>query len=232
MLALMYTDWTVVRRTFLRYLLVTLIIMTPIVAMSNDEGELSAGVAVAAMSVMMITIYLALGLFGVDEANDWERFRLTLPTSARQVVRSRYALAALVTAGTAVVGMVLAVIAQWVILAAHGSITAPRGVVTIGLTALGAGIVALAFLSLEMPIVFRLGISKARMAFTIPFLLCMLLTIGPVRDAIMPILDSVEALANSLGTPAPLFAGAVAVVALLYLASMRLSEGIYAARDF
>ena len=232
MLALMYTDWTVVRRTFLRYLFVTLIIMTPIVAMSNDEGELSAGVAVAAMSVMMITIYLALGLFGVDEANDWERFRLTLPTSARQVVRSRYALAALVTAGTAVVGTVLAVIAQWAILAVHGSIAAPRGVVTIGLTALGAGIVALAFLSLEMPIVFRLGISKARMAFTIPFLLCMLLTIGPVRDAIMPILDSVEALANSLGTPAPLFAGAAAVVALLYLASMRLSEGIYAARDF
>ena len=36
MLALMYTDWTVVRRTFLRYLLVTLISMTPIVAMSND----------------------------------------------------------------------------------------------------------------------------------------------------------------------------------------------------
>ncbi|MBR3383664.1 MAG: ABC-2 transporter permease [Atopobiaceae bacterium] len=232
MLALMYTDWTVVRRTFLRYLLVTLIVMTPIVAMSNDEGELSAGVAVAAMSVMMITIYLALGLFGVDEANEWEQFRLTLPTSARQVVRSRYALAALVTAGTAVVGTVLAVIAQWAILAAHGSIAAPRGVVTIGLTALGAGIVALAFLSIEMPIVFRLGISKARMAFTLPFLLCMLLTIGPVRDAIMPILDGIEALANSLGTPAPLFAGAAAVVALLYLASMRLSEGIYAARDF
>lgn len=232
MLALMYADWTVLRRTFLRYLAVTLLVMAPIVALGNDDGEIAAGTAVSTMSVAMIAIYMAISLFSYDEANDWEQFRLTLPTSARRVVRSRYALAALMVAATVVLGTALGVAVQCAIPLLHGSIAAPRGVMVIGLAAFGTALVVIAFLALEMPFVFKVGISKARVAFTIPFLLCLLINVEPVRNVIFPLLDSLEGFARTLGSPAPIFAGVTVIVAVLYLASMRLSEGIYAARDF
>lgn len=232
MLALMYADWTVLRRTFLRYLLVTLFVMTPIVAMGSGDGEVAAGTAVATLSVTMMSIYLAISLFGFDEANSWEQFRLTLPTSARQVVRSRYALAALMVAGTAGAGTVLGALIQWVIPLLHGTVAAPRETVVIALASLATALVVIAFLAIEMPIVFKLGISKARMAFTIPFLLCLLINVEPVRNAIIPPLESLGAFVHTLGSPAPLFAGGAVIVALLYLGSMRVSEHIYAGRDF
>ena len=186
MRALMYADWTVLRRTFLRYLLVTLFVMTPIVAMGSGEGEVAAGTAVAALMV----------------------------------------------AGTVVLGTALGMLIQWIIPLLHGTVAAPRESVIIVLTSLGTALVVIAFLAIEMPIVFKLGISKARMAFTVPFLLCLLINVEPVRNAIIPVLESLEAFACSLGSPAPLFAGAAVIVALLYLGSMRVSESIYAARDF
>ena len=76
MRALMYADWSIIRKTFLRYLIVTIIVMTPVVAMGNADGEFSAGVAVASMLVAMITIYLAIGLFSADEAMNERRDEL------------------------------------------------------------------------------------------------------------------------------------------------------------
>ena len=90
----------------------------------------------------------------------------------------------------------------------------------------------LLFLSIEMPIVFHLGIEKARMAISIPFMLCMLFTIEPVRDALISLLNKLEHVEAALGTPAPLFAGGACAVILVYLASMRLSEHLYANREF
>lgn len=232
MLALMYADWIVLRRTFLRYLLVTLFVMTPVVGMGSGEGEIAAGTAVATLSVTMMSVYMAISLFGYDETNDWEQYRLTLPTSARQVVRSRYALTALTVAGTAAVGTALGVLIQRVIPLIHGTVAAPRGTAIIALASLGTALVVMAFLAIEMPFVFKLGISKARMAFTIPFLLCLLINVEPVRNVVMPVLDGLEAYAHTLGSPAPLFAGGAVLVALLFVGSMRVSEHLYAGRDF
>ena len=232
MRALMYADWSIIRKTFLRYLIVTIIVMTPVVAMGNADGEFSAGVAVASMLVAMITIYLAIGLFSADEANGWEQFRLTYPTSARQVVRSRYALTALTTFATVILATALGTTVQWAIPLFLGSVAAPRGIGIIALTSLGTGLAALAFLAIEMPVIFRVGISKARMTFWVPFAICMMFSVEPIRKAIMPILHGLEHLAKSVGSPAPLFVVAACLIALLYLGSMRLSERIYAARDF
>ncbi len=232
MLSLMYSDWVVIRKTFLRYLLVTLIVTTPIAAMSNSGGELSAGVAVTALVVMMITVYLAQGLFAVDEAGAWDQFRLTLPTSAREVVRGRYAFTALVVLGTTALGTLAGVLAEWLISALRGVVGVPHGFATIGLVSLVAGVVALIFLAFEMPIIFHIGISKARPVLVAPFFLCLLFTVEPVRNAVMPVLNSLESFAKSLGSPAPVLFGAAAIAALLYFSSMRVSERLYAHRDF
>ena len=232
MRALMYADWTIVRRVFLRYLLITMFVMTPIVVMGNNDGELAAGTAVVTMCVMMMTIYLTLSIFSFDTSNDWEQFRLALPISTHQVVRSRYAFAALTSLGTVILGSALGVLVELVLPLIHGSIAAPRGFVIIFLAGIGASLVGLLFLSIEMPIVFHLGIEKARMAISIPFMLCMLFTIGPVRDALISLLNKLERVEAALGTPAPLFAGGACAVILVYLASMRLSEHLYANREF
>lgn len=232
MRAFLYADWIITRKTFLRYLLFTLIVVTPVIAMANGSDEFAPGVAAASVCVAMVTFYITIGLFSVDESNGWEQVRLTLPTSARQVVRSRYAFCALVMGAMVVVGTLAGVGVEWAIRMLHGVLTVPRGVVIIGLTALGASLVLMLLLAIEMPILFWKGITKARMAFSLPMMLPLLLTIEPVRNALMPLLDGLEALERSLGTPAPIFVGAAVAVFAIYAASMLLSERLYAGRDF
>lgn len=232
MRALIYADWIIVRKTILRYLGFALLIVSPIVVMANGGEEFAPGTSAAVMCVAMVTFYLTIGLFSTDETNDWELVRLTLPTTARQVVRSRYVFTTLVLAVMAVLGTVVGILVEWAIPLLHGVLTVPRGGLVIGLSALGACIMLMVFLAIEMPIMFWKGMTKARMAFSIPMLLPLLLTIEPARNAIMSFADKLEDLEKALGTPVPIFIAIAAIACLLYLGSMLLSERLYAARDF
>ena len=83
-----------------------------------------------------------------------------------------------------------------------------------------------------MPYVFKVGMTKARITFSLPFMLCLLLNVGPVRDVVMGLGNALQRLEASLGSPAPIFAAIVVATAVLYVVSMRISERIYARRDF
>ena len=232
MKALMYADWCAVKSIFLRYLAIVLVIVTPIVAMSNADGESAPGVFVAAMSVAMLSFYLVISLFGSDEWQGWEAFRLSFPVDARMVVRGRYAFLACMVAGICLLGALMGIAVEKLLPVVQGALNVPRGAQVIFLSALGAALASLAVLSLEMPLLFRLGMSRARMAFTLPFLLFLLPTIEPVRNALTGPVHAIESFVGSLPSPLPLFAGAALAVCALYLASMTLSERLYAARDF
>lgn len=232
MRALMYADWTIIRKTVLRYLGISILILSPLVILANGDEEFAPGTSAAIMCIMMVTFYLTISLFSSDETNDWELVRLTLPTTARQVVRSRYAFTTLVLVVMAVLGTLVGFAVEWVIPLLHGALTVPRGGMVIGLSSIGACLALMVFLAIEMPILFWKGITKARMALSIPMLLPLLLTIDPTRDAIMSVADKLENLEKALGTPAPIFIAIAAIACLLYVASMFLSERIYAQRDF
>ncbi|MBR1828089.1 MAG: ABC-2 transporter permease [Atopobiaceae bacterium] len=231
MKALLYSDWCLMRNTIVRYLGVCMIIVIPIVGMANGDASAAHGVMVASMFTAMLLFYAMLGLFGSDEQGDWEQMRLALPVTPRLVVRERYVF--LVLAGLAIVaaGTVVGMLTN-VILSALASLAVPRGLAEVAGGALGAAIVALAYLALMMPYVFKVGMTKARITFSLPFILCLLLNVGPVRDVVMGLGGALEHLEATLGSPAPIFAAIVVATAALYVVSMRISESIYARRDF
>lgn len=232
MRALIYADWIIIRKTILRYLGFALLILSPIVILANGDEEFAPGTSAAVMCVVMVTFYLVIGLFSADETNGWELVRLTLPTSTHQVVRSRYVFMVLVLAIMAVVGTILGIVVEWVIPLFHGVLTVPRGGLVVCLASLGACLMLMVFLAIEMPIMFWKGMTKARMALSIPMLLPLLLTIEPTRDAVMSFAEKLEGIEKALGTPVPIFIAIAAIACVLYVASMLLSERVYAARDF
>ena len=232
MRALMYADWCAAKRGFVRNLVVALLVVVPIVFSANEGGELSPGVLVATMVVIMIVYYNLFGLFAPDEQNGWERVRLTLPVSARQVVRARYAFIAAMGAASAVLAVLVGKLSELALLASGGALNVPRGLGVIALAACVTVLSMMALLSLELPIVFRFGMTKGRIAFAIPFILSMLVAFEPVRKLFQDVGDVFLLLSEALGSPTLAIVAAAAAVVALYLLSMRLSEHLYAARDF
>ena len=231
MRALLYADWCLLRNTIVRYLGVCMIIVIPIVGMTNADASAAPGVMAASMFTAMLSFYAMLGLFGSDEQGDWEQMRLALPVTPRLVVRERYAFLVLASLAIALTGTVVGMLTN-TILTAFAALTVPRGVLEVAGGALGAAVIALAYLALMMPYVFKVGMTKARITFSLPFMLCLLLNVGPVRDVVMGLGNALQRLEASLGSPAPIFAAIVVATAVLYVVSMRISERIYARRDF
>ena len=230
MRALFYADWCSIRNTLVRYLWVCLIIIFPITAMVGEGATTGAGVMAGSMFTVMMVFYSMLTLFGSDEAGDWEQMRLTLPVTPRLVVRERYAFLALTGLAIAAIGTAAGVLVN-VGLSIFVASSAPSVLEVIG-GAFSSAVVALAYMALVMLYVFKVGIAKARITFSLPFILCLLFNVGPVREAARGFVDSLERLEHALGSPAPIFAVIILVSVVLYVASMYIAERIYARRDF
>ena len=101
MKAMIVSDFAVLRSAILQLLGICAIIA---LFMGYAMGTLVGGAAaIAAMPPFMLLFSLA----ATDEQNGWERFRLTLPLTRRQVVFGRYASLALVAIGTIVFALAL-----------------------------------------------------------------------------------------------------------------------------
>ena len=100
MKAMIVSDFAVLRSAILQLLGICAIIA---LFMGYVMGAVGTAAAIAAMVPFM-------GLFSLaayDEQNNWERFRLTLPLTRRQVVFGRYASIALLTVGSLALALVL-----------------------------------------------------------------------------------------------------------------------------
>lgn len=230
MRALLYADWCSIRNTLVRYLWVCMVIIFPITAMVNEGASTGAGVMAGSMFTAMMVFYAMLTLFGSDEAGDWEQMRLTLPVTPRLVVRERYAFLVLAGMGIAAVGTAAGVLVN----IGLSIFVAPSavGVLDVIGGAFGSAVVALAYMALVMPYVFKVGITKARITFSMPFILCLLFNVGPVREVARGFVDSLQRLEHTLGSPAPIFAVIILVSVALYIGSMFIAERTYERRDF
>lgn len=231
MSALLYADWCTIKNVMARYLGICLVVVVPVVVMSNEGGSDAPGVFAASMFTVMLLFYVMLSVFSADETAAWEQMRLTLPVTTRTVVRERYAFLVLAAFALATVGSALGV-ATNVVLSALGMLTVPRGVVEVLGGAFGTAAFGLGYLALVIPYVFKVGMGKARITFSLPFIACMALNVGPVRDAFLGVLNWLEATSAALGSPLPLLAAGLALIVAVYLVSMLVSERLYAARDF
>ncbi len=190
------------------------------------------------MLVVMLFVMLSISLLALDEQNGWQRFRLTLPVSRKQVVMGRY----VSLLGVAILSLGVCLLTAAIML---GVGSAAPGVVVVdelveglaGAASLIVGsavalcLVTLLAMSISLPAMFRFGMTKATRF--LPALCLLLFCIAVMLSA--QYAAEVEALLNALPTwvfgPAGLALLAVAVLAI-YAASCAVSVKLYEKRDF
>ncbi|MEC4176755.1 ABC-2 transporter permease [Adlercreutzia sp. R21] len=194
--------------------------------------------AIAAMPPFMLLFSLA----ATDEQNSWERFRLTLPLTRRQVVFGRYASLGLIAIGTIVFALALSFLLLGIIS------FVPSGILPEGLTpaenppaalvgsVVGAvGVITLG-MAIALPLVFRFGMTRATRFVPVIVVIALAagigffdanisFTSGGFFSNLMLWLDTGN---NYLFLAAAL----VAVVALVYGASALIATKLYEKREF
>ena len=238
MKALLYSDWCVIKSSIKGYVLPALAIMaiaglTGLDAVEPNALAISSHVHSVAVStgIIMLSLFGFFGFFGNDEREGWEGVRLSLPVTRRTVVRSRY-VALLAWMGVvliavnllgAVAGIVIALVryGQPAIMPASELLMANGAILAC----------ALLYVAIVTPVFFKMGIAKARMYVSLPFLACMLLPLLPGKEAIQAFARSMSESVSAMG-PLPLVALALVAGLTCYAASALVSERIYARRSF
>lgn len=239
MKALLFSDWCTLKGVSRNYPAPALIIalVATYAGVQNveplaDAIAMHVHTSIVTVGLMMFSFFGFFSLFGNDEREGWEAVRLALPVTRRTVVRSRYlALVILFGIVAVVVNLVGVIMGAGTALALYGQI----GFMPLDEGALLTGLflaVYLIYLGLTTPVVFKMGLSKARIYFSIPFMLCLLFTFDPVKDALADVARFLRLTPELLENPLPLLLPALVVAVAVFAASMLVSERIYGARDF
>lgn len=193
-----------------------------------------------AVIISMMPFMFLFSLAAVDEQNGWERFRLTMPITRRQVVFGRYASIALLTVATALFGLLLAAVIIGVATALPAG-TAPAGLTAeanppamiVG-AAVGTVVVIAVGSSVALPLITRFGMTRGARIVPLVVVMAMVTAIGIIGDG-ASIDSALAGLAQWLDTGNNYLFLAVAmllVVAAIYIASAFLSAKLYEGREF
>lgn len=234
MKAMIVSDFAVLRSAILQLLGICAIIA---LFMGYAMGTLVGGAAaIAAMPPFMLLFSLA----ATDEQNGWERFRLTLPLTRRQVVFGRYASLALVAIGTIVFALALSFLLLGVISCMPAG-TLPEGLTPaenppaalVGSVVGAVGVITLG-MAVTLPLVFRFGMTRATRFVPVVVVIAIACGIG-FFDAGVQFTGVLADLVQWLDTGSNylfLAAALVAVVALIYVASAFVAAKLYEKREF
>lgn len=238
MKALLYSDWCVAKGSARQYPVVALAIafiagVSGISSVDPTATDIASHIhtIVVSSGVMMIAFFGFFAFFGNDEREGWEALRLSLPVTRRTVVRSRYvtllAWIVLLEVIANLAGMLIGLVAAYALYGAPGFL--PLG--EMALLSVLTTAVYLIYLSIEIPIFFKKGLTAARLYFSLPFFACMLFTFEPVQQVANKVAGQLIRLADTVGMPLLLVA-LMCLACATYGVSMLISERIYAKRDF
>ncbi|WMJ23826.1 ABC-2 transporter permease [Paludicola sp. MB14-C6] len=130
--------------------IIVIIIFFAVNAFIAKDATILSGMIVLLCSMMSITS------FSYDEAAKWDKYALSMPISRKEIVRSKYVLAFILT----LFGAFLAFIINWIIsLFLHKSYMVFEQILICGAIA-GAGML---FVSVLLPFVYKFGVEKARL---------------------------------------------------------------------
>ncbi len=219
------------------YVIVALVMC---VAMQTLVGGIAA-------LVTMTPLMLLFSLAATDEQNGWERFRLTLPLTRRQIIAGRYCSMLLISLITLVFAFALFLLIG-VVAGALANGQGQEGLLgTLTLQAnppeilLAAEVAALLFIllimTLVLPLIARFGMTKATRVVPLLFVLAGAMVIGYLGTDFF---DSNQALASvgmwletgdwwNLG---PVCAGLLVVILALYALSALVATKLYEGREF
>lgn len=227
-------------KTSLRQMMAILLVI--IVVMAAAMGSLIGPLAAVAAMVPFLYLFT---VSSMDEQNGWERFRLTLPLSRRQVIFGRSASMAVITFATAVIAslfaLAIAAVASAIVNGRTDNLLAPftlaqnppeviiSCVVLVALTILVGGAVAL-------PLIARFGVTKASRFLPLVVVLLIAFGVGFFGENVssmdfLTYLDAQIAAGNYGAIALPL--GALAAGALaIYCAATLLAAKLYEQREF
>ena len=128
-----------------------------VISLSMDDG-----LSFIFFSMMMVFVMLSLTSFACDEAAKWNIYACSLPISRGQIVLSKYILACLLV----VVSTIFATLVQFIVLFLQKEFYTMEMLQLIP-TFVG---VALMFISILFPVIYKFGVEKSRYIMMIIFL--------------------------------------------------------------
>ena len=200
--------------------------------MGYAMGTLVGGAAaIAAMPPFMLLFSLA----ATDELNGWERFRLTLPLTRRQVVFGRYASLGLIAAATIAFSLALSFLLLGVISCMPAGIL-PEGLTPAALVGSVVGAVGVITLGMAvtLPLIFRFGMTRATRLVPVVVVIAIAAGISFFDAGIQPtgVLASLAQWLDTGSNYLLLAIAMVAAVALVYAASALIAAKLYEKREF
>ena len=192
--------------------LAIIILFFTIITFTNDEPSFLSGMIILIMSMLPITS------FSYDQHAKWDLFSQTLPVSRKQLVMSKYVLGII----SIVAGAILAILLNVAVLLVKSlEVDIWYLILANSLIAL----VALLYLSILIPLVYKFGVEKSRLltivVLAIPSVLAIVLSNAGVS---IPVLDEI--------TPAIVVAIGLVFVVCVVLISYVISVRIYMHKEF
>ena len=180
---------------------------------------LPAGSAYVSSMVMVYLVIIMMNLFALDDNAKWDRCAIALPLSRRQIVTVRYWF----LFGLTVIANTLGILLNIAIAALRGS--TPLLLETL-LAGGGLGLTFLFIASISMPLCYRYGAEKARMAMMVAFII-------PFLGFIWG-LPVIEPLLKNLSHSGIAFIsfGITVLIMSIYVGSWGLSAHIYKKKEF
>lgn len=239
MKVMLKTDFLVARSMLLQ--MVGICIFVGIV-MCYFMGSTVAGCA--AIAAMVPFMYL-FSISALDEQNGWERFRLTLPLSRRQVVFGRYASVFVVTLGVAVFAALLGLIIAWVagVLAPYLpdlhfeelTFEAAPPLAIFASTFLCSFVILMGS-AVALPLIARFGMSKATRIAPLVVVIVLAFGVGFLGNAetSFDFMKTLEVWVDTgaLGNLALVFVGVYLVGLIAYIVSAFVATKLYEQRQF
>lgn len=170
------------------------------------------------MSVMMMLI----SSFSFDETAKWDTYALTLPLSPRSIVGAKYLLMLGALVGTSAVVLVICGVGD--------ALVYQEGIVEIAGVTAGIGITYLAMSFLVMPMFYKMGVEKARVAMILTMIAPFMLIVGGVSYLEKAGFDF-DALFASVSLPM-LAVGGVLLLIALGAGSYLLSVKFYSEKEY
>lgn len=185
----------------------------------NNAGAMSG-------MISMLGLIFVLNSFTSDEAAHWDEYALSLPVNRRDVVRARY----LVGLSLMLICLALVMISVSILCSFNRSLVLSEELSISILTP----ILLLVISAVSMPLCYKYGVEKGRMAMMALMLLLFILLFGGLSliQKSPSVLSKASFQSSGAELPLSFLLAAIGVSLLLYYISYRLSVNIYSRREF
>lgn len=169
--------------------------------------------------MILITSMMIVTSMAYDENTKWDKYALTMPITKKDLVKSKYVLLVIFALSGGIISLIIGFIIS--------KLTGVGNYEDMMLTSGGVALASLVLFSILLPVIFKMGIEKARIIMMIIFALPTILITGLaslLKD--LSIQQPTEEQIRYLGYSSPF------IVLLILVISYRLSVGILNKKDF